>query len=244
MKLQFNLLPDVKQEYLKTQRTKRTVITAAIVSSSIALFILLFMLTNVYVINKKQLSDADKDIDKYSHQLKTIPDLDKILTVQHQLDSLAGLHQNKHKLSRVYDYLPQVTPIKVHMSQVSIDLVANTMTIQGTADNHKTVNTFIDTLKFTTYKIDGNDAVDDKGVKLKAFPSVIESQFGLGEGGANYQLTIQFDPTLFSNTQNVGLSVPEGLSTTRSVMDDPSKDLFNGKPEDQPDNSDNGGGQQ
>jgi hypothetical protein len=110
MRLQFNLLPDVKQQYLKTERTKKTVIMAAFAASAVSFFILLFMMTNVYVVNKKKLNDADKKVKDYTSQLKKIPNLDRILTVQNQLKSVETLHQGKHIASRIYTYLPEVTP--------------------------------------------------------------------------------------------------------------------------------------
>lgn len=235
MKLQFNLLPDVKQDYLKAERSKRTVIAAALAAAGLAVVIFIFMLTTVYVINKKNLSDADKDVAKYSQELKSIPNINKILTVQSQLNSLLSLHQNKHVVSRLYQYLPQTTPSNVCMANFEMDTTTNTITIGGTTDSQKSVNTFIDTLKFTTYSLDGQDT------KKKAFPSVIESQFGLsGDFGAsstkcagkpataNYQLTIQYEPLLFTNTNKVALNVPAGLVTTRSVLDDPNT-LFTGE---------------
>jgi Tfp pilus assembly protein PilN len=234
MKLQFNLLPDVKQEYLKAQRTKRTVITIAIVTSAVALFILILMLTTVYIVNKKQLSDANKDIQHYSAQLKAIPNLDKILTVQNQLKSLSGLHSNKHAVSRMFTYIPQITPLNVCLGKLNLDLGQNTLILEGTSDSQKSINTFIDTLKFTKYQL------DQKDTGKYAFTSVVESQFGIDSSGtiqtrcdgkiapASYQITVQFDPILFSNTQNVALSVPQGLVTTRSVLDNPSN-IFNGQ---------------
>lgn len=235
MKLQFNLLPDVKQQYLKAQRTKHTVMAASFAAAAVAIFILLVMMTTVYVVNKKKLSDADKDVTRYSNQLKAIPNIDKILTVQNQLNSLASLHQNKHITSRIYQYLPQVTPADVCMGKLTMDFNASTMTIDGSSSSQKSINTFIDTLKFTTYKLNGQDT------KTKAFPSVIESQFSISSannantascGGkpaiASYQLAVQFDPSLFSNSSKVELNVPSGLVTTRSVLDDP-KSLFNGQ---------------
>ncbi len=222
MRLQFNLLPDVKQQYLKSQRTQATVVTGAFVVAAIAAFILLFMLTTVYIVNRNQLNDANNKITNANRQLQGIPNLSKILTVQNQLATLPGLHQSKHITSRLYEYLPQLTPTNVHMGKVAIDFTANTMQIEGTADSQKTINTFIDTLKFTTYKSDGNET------KKKAFPSVLESQFGLVDGHASYGLTIQFDAALFSNLQQIKLTVPAGLSTTRSVLDDPNNALFNG----------------
>jgi Tfp pilus assembly protein PilN len=237
MKLQFNLLPDVKQEYLKTKRTKRTFITASVVAASISFFILLFALTTVYVINKKQLHDTDQDIKKYSNQLKGIKNLDKILTIQNQLSSISKLHQGKHKISKLFTYLPQVTPAHVCMSQLSLDTVANSLTIQGSSDSQKTINTFIDTLKFTKYQKDNKDSGQN------AFPTVTETQFSINThtngskaitcqdvpAPANYQVLIKFDPILFQNTDQVTLKVPQGLVTTRSVYDDPSN-IFNGDP--------------
>ena len=234
MKLQFNLLPDVKQEYLKTRRTKRTIITASIVASAISVFILMIMLTTVYVVNKKQLSKANDDIKKYSAQLKEVKNLDRILTVQNQLKSLQSIHQGKHKISRIYTFLPQLTPANLCLSGVDVSLEGNTMEIKGDSDSQKTINTFIDTLKFTKYKLDGTDS------GKYAFPSVIEKQFNIDSGSgsqaqkcnnvpaiATFGISVEFDTALFSNSQQVDLKVPTGLVTTRSVLDDPSN-LFNG----------------
>ncbi len=223
MRVQFNLLPDVKQRYINAQRSKKTVTAIAFLVSAAAAVILVIMLSIVYGVNKLQLSSADNSIKNYEQQLNKIPDLNKVLTVQNQLASLASLHQNKTVSSRLFEYLPQVIPTQVNMGRLQVDFTANTMNINGTADSQKTVNIFIDTLKFTTYKIDGKDT------GKKAFPSVIESSFGLDQKGASYGLNVQFDPALFINSQNTSLNVPVGLATTRSVLDDPSNVLFNGQ---------------
>lgn len=252
MKLQFNLLPDVKQQYLKAKRTTRTVIAASLAASALALFVFLFMLINVDVINKKKLADVDKSISSYSHQLKNIPNLNKILTIQNQLQSVATLHQNKHITSRLYQYLPQITPSNVCLNQATLDTTNNSITLQGTTDTLKSINVYIDTLKFTTYK----QGAQDTG--KKAFPNVVETSFGLDStaaSGANsakcagkpavasYQLTANYDPALFSNSQAVSLNVPAGVYTTRSVVDDPSNPLFNGQPPSSSPSSTSGGGQ-
>ena len=223
MRVQLNLLPDVKQRYINAQRNRKTVTAIAFLASAATVAILVIMLSIVYGVNKLQLSSANNSIKNYEQQLNKIPNLNKVLTVQNQLASIAGLHQNKPVSSRLFDYLTQVTPTQVNMGRLQIDFAANTMEISGTADSQKTVNIFIDTLKFTTYKI------DDKDTGKKAFPSVIESSFGLDQKGASYGLTVQFDPALFISSQNTSLNVPAGLATTRSVLDDPSNLLFNGQ---------------
>ena len=222
MRVQFNLLPDVKQQYIGAERTKKTVLTVALFVSAGAFTIFLFMAATVYIVNKKQLNDAGKDISRYTQEINDIPEIDKILTVQSQLESLLTLHQQKHISSRLFTYLPQLTPANVHMGRVNVDFSSNTMEISGTADSQKTINTFIDTLKFTTYKVNG------QSTGQRAFPSVLESSFGLDEDGASYTLTIQFDPVLFSNSQKVELEIPEGLETTRSVLENPNT-LFDGQ---------------
>lgn len=222
-KVQFNLLPDVKMQLVAAQRKRNLVISLAFLVSGIAFVIFLIMLITVDVVQKKQLSNADKSFANYSKQLASTPNVAEVLTVQNQLQTLIGLHQQKHVASRLFTYLPQVTPTNVHISQFSIDFGQNTMQISGTAASQQATNTFIDTLKFTTYKVNKQDQAQT------AFLSVVETSFGASSNGATYSLTIQFDPTLFSN--NLGgktpvLTVPK-QTTTRSVLDDPAN-LFNG----------------
>jgi Tfp pilus assembly protein PilN len=222
MRVQFNLLPDVKQQYIKTQRTKKVVTMVALLTSAVCIGIFVLMLSVVYGVNKLQISSADNSVKKYQKQLNDIPNLNKILTVQSQLSSLLTLHQDKHVMSRLFVYLAELTPTSVKMGTIEVNNEQNTIEVRGTADTQKSINTFIDTLKFTTYK------VDNKDTGKKAFPTVVESSFGIDQKGANYALDIQFDTALFANSQNVSLNIPAGV-TTRSVLDDPLNALFNGQ---------------
>jgi len=222
MRVQFNLLPNVKQEYIGALRTKRTVLTVALIVSAASFVIFLFMCSTVYIINKKQINDAGKDISSLSNQINGIPDINKILTVQNQLNQIVGLHQNKHISSRLFSFLPQVTPTNVHIGRFSVDYATNTIEVSGSTDSQKSINTFIDTLKYTSYKLNGQSS------SKPAFPNVVESSFGFSNGKANYTLSITFDQYLFSNNASVALEVPAGKATTRSVSDDPSE-LFTGE---------------
>ncbi len=227
--VQFNLLPDIKIQHLKTERTRKTVLAVCILVSAAAFAIFLLMLLTVHVIQKKQLSDANKDIATYSTKLKNVDNLDKILTVRNQLTSLVALHQSKHVVSRLFAYLPEITPTNVNVGRLTADFVANTFVIDGTADSQHSVNVFIDTLKFTTFTTSANTA------PRSAFPSVIESSFGASGGNLGYTLNVTFDPVLFSNNTvdnqghaaQINLKVPN-LTSTRSVLNDPSNVLFNG----------------
>lgn len=226
-RVQFNLLPDVKIDYMRTRRTKNFVIAVSTIVTIASVAILLIMLGTVEVVQKKQMSDAQKKLDNANSQLDKVSDLNKIVTVQNQLHTLVNLHQSKHASSRIFSYLAQLTPSKASISRLSMDMSQNTLSISGNADSQKTVNTFIDTLKYTTYTVGGNDSPH------QAFSQVLESSFAINSTDVSYTLDMQFDPKLFANnlTDDQGktitpkLSVPS-LTTTRSILQDSSNALF------------------
>lgn len=229
MSVQFNLLPDIKLDYLKAQRSRNTIISAAVLISIVTFAIFLITLLSVSVIQRTQQKSLDSQIKTAAAKLSAQKGLDQVLTVQNQLTTLVGLHQNKHITSRVFTYLPQVTPTNVQVGRLSLDLTANTLQIDGTATDQLAVNTFVDTLKFTTYTIPGQSG------SKNAFPSVVLSSFSVGAGASNYSLNVSFDPVLFANnvTDADGkktapvLNVPK-QTTTRSAIDDPTS-FFNGQ---------------
>ena len=215
--IQFNLLPDVKIEFVKAQRTKRLVMGVAIIATitSFTVFLLLFMA--VQGVQRKSIGDLDADIKKYSSELKSTPDLDKILTIQNQLAVLDGLHDDKVAASRIFGLMQQVTPADVTIADHTVNFEENTMTITGEAPALDKVNTYTDTLKFATFTRDGEESV-------KAFSAVVLSQFSRDSTGSTYTITLGFDPALFDINQEVKLVVPKTV-TTRSVVGQPL-DIF------------------
>ena len=227
---QFNLLPDSKYERLKTEKSQHTLKGLFIFISIGATIIFIFFFLATNVLQKKQLSDSDKDIKNLYSELQNVENLNKMLTVQNQLGSLVDLHRNKHVSSRLFTYLPDLTPINVSIGRVGLDFKTSSITIDGTADSQKTVNVFVDTLKFTTFSA-GQQANDKQ-----AFSTVVQSNFSVGSGNVSYTLSLTFDPLLFSNNVldangkqiTPSLKVPK-LTTTRSVLADPANVLFNGQ---------------
>lgn len=226
--VQFNLLPDIKMTHVKTQRTSNLVVTIALLVSAgaFALFVILFVTVNL--VQKKLLSDADADIKRLTSELQSKPGISEQLTAQNQLKSLTALHQSKHIASRIFTYLPQVTPARVGIGQVSLDFSAGKLAIDGTADSQLDVNKFVDTLKFTTFSV-GNG-----GASNRAFSKVVQTSFTINEPDQiSYTLTIDFDPNLFANNlldndgkpQTPVLAVPK-LTTTHAQNGDGSA-LFN-----------------
>lgn len=218
--VQFNLLPDVKLEYNRAQRQKRLVYGVCALACIVVFIIFIISFLSVDVLQKKMLSDANGQIASYSNKLKSIPNLQKILTIQNQLGTLPGLHQNKHIVSRLFDYLPQITPSNMNLGKLTLDTTANTIEFDGTADTVATINKFVDTLKFTTYKAQGSNSSNP------AFSNVVLSSINLNGTEASYTVNASFDPALFAAAQTVKLTVPQE-TTTRSVLNAPPP-IFNG----------------
>lgn len=214
--IQFNLLPDIKIQYLKAKRQKHLVVMLSVVASIAALTVFVLLLVTVFGLQKKNLADLNKDIKSSSSQLQSVKDLNKILTVQNQLGALTGLHDDKVVASRLLDYLTQLTPADAFITKFAVDYGASTMTIDGATANLNTVNTFTDTLKFTTF-----ETSDNKGQQQPAFSSVVLKSFTRDEKSTTYQIQMNFDPTIFSSAGQVTLKVPQ-IITTRSEVDKPA----------------------
>lgn len=246
--IQFNLIPDIKNQYLKTQRTKRLVIMTSISISLVFVFIFVLLFSVVQFAQKSHIKNLQKDIDTYLSNLKKDENLEKVLTIQNQLGSLTGLHDSKPVATRLYDYLVQVTPKDASISAVDIDFKQNTLKIAGTAKSIEVVNKFVDTLKFTDYELTTNETPAQKTVK-KAYSSVVLDSFSSttdDAGGVNYVISFKFDPIIFdinkdanNKPQAIQLKVPQNFTTTRSFTEKPNENFFKPAPstENQPNNN-------
>src|ERR1700747_1231758 len=113
--IQLNLLPDVKLEYIKPHQAQRLVTSVSILVT-IASVVILGLLLSFDGLQKKHIHDLNNDIAKYSNQIQGKPGINKVLTVQNQLDSLTGLHDKKPAVSELFTYLNQVTPANVDIN--------------------------------------------------------------------------------------------------------------------------------
>ncbi len=210
--IQFNLLPDVKLEYIRTKRTKRLVslVAGGATVFSVGLMVLLFFAVNV--LQKQHLNNLTRDIKADSQKLQDTPELNKILTVQNQLNSLPALHAQKPAATRLANYIKQTTPAQASIARLDVDFVAQTMVFTGSADSIATINKFVDTLKFTTYKEGETTAA--------AFSDVVLSSFTRQTSDAGYTINLKYNPTIFDASKEVQLIVPN-IITTRSTTERP-----------------------
>lgn len=214
--IELNLLPDVKLEYIKAQQTRRLAMAISFIVTAAAIAVLVLMLS-VEGFQKHTLGNLNKDVASGTATLQGEPQINSVLTVQNQLQSINGLHASEPAANRLFDYLNELTPTPVTIGNLSIDYNAHTISISGAADALSSVDQYIDTLKFTNYSTGPNTQ------DAPAFSSVVLSSFSLDNTTsppANYTITANFDPTIFDVTKNVTLIIPSKV-TTRSSLEHP-----------------------
>lgn len=238
--IQLNLLPDVKMQYIKARRRKRLILGVSSITSGFFLVIFILLFVYVRVAQPKHMDDLSKDISAKTVELQSKQDINKVLTVQNQLNTLPGLHDQKAISSRLFDYLQQLTPADATISGVSIDFQEFKATIEGSADQIRVVNKFADTLKFTGFKVneEGSEGAqpacdlgaieqtsevineEQEGVKglCRAFSGVTLSEFSLNDennefSGVTYKIDFTFDSKIFAN-----IKPPEGQKAVELVV--------------------------
>lgn len=212
--IQFNLLPDVKLRYIKAERQKKLVLTVSTIVTIASIAVLVFLLLTVNVVQRKSINDLDKDIDTIAAQLQSVEDLDKILTVQSQLNSLSTLHDEKVISSRLYDLITRVTPNDTNISSLTIDFSATTLEVSGQVATLALVNKFADSFKFAEYR------TSEDAEPAAMFTNVVLTSFSRTAENADYTLTMSFDPVIFSGKEDPELLLRK-LTTIRHDVQQP-----------------------
>lgn len=214
--IQFNLLPDVKLEYIRAAKFKRLVISISALVSAVVVVVVGILSVSVLGLQRQHIRNLDSDIQKYRGELENTEDLSKVLTIQNQLSQLPGLHDQKPAVSRLYGYITQLTPAEISYSKLDLSFTDQRIEINGKADTISSVNKFVDTLKFTKFVeiVDG-----ESGAESMAFSEVVLQSFARVED-VSYKVTLKFNPVIFDNTKTIELVVPQ-MTSTRSELGKP-----------------------
>jgi len=231
--IQLNLLPDLKKEYIKAQKTKSLVISISILTTIGSLGVSALLFVYVTFLQQLQINLATDDIKRKELQLRGIEDIDKYLTVQAQLAALPDLHNNKGSYDRLFSFLNVLNPSapnNINLSTLQVNSAERSMTLTGTSASFETFNVFVDTLK--NAEISYKDGGQGDDIKKKMFEQVLVVASGLArtEGKTLVSFTVKtiYDPSVF-NVQNIDIkaTVPS-ITTTQSVTQSPqSGQLFN-----------------
>lgn len=108
--IEINLLPDVKQELIRAQIQRNLIISVSILSAIVAGALVVLIASYVYGAQTLMMRTANGNIDAEYSQLTSVEDLDKMLTIQNQLNTVSSLDQKKYITSRLYDMLNVVVP--------------------------------------------------------------------------------------------------------------------------------------
>lgn len=234
--IQFNLLPDIKMEYIRAKRTRRTVIGISVIISSVVI-VLNVILFATNTAQKRHIDNLTNDISSQKEELDNYKDLDKILTIQNQLNSLPELHNQKPIVSRLFGeyneeekkrvggYIEDLVPEKASISEIEINFEELSMTIVGNADSLETVNKFADTLKFTQFR--AKNLLDPEAEPTEAtepFSEVVLAEFAKNDKGASYEIELKFDLLIFDASHDIALKVPN-IITTRSTTQKPDSEV-------------------
>lgn len=223
--IRLNLLPDVKLEYIRTKRVQARVISiATIVTIAVAALVVLLGLWvfGGQAIQKAYLTDQ---IKKNGEKLKSIPDIEKYLTVQNQLANITALHEGKNDFSRLLTYLPILNPsspnnVTITNVELASGDLGNTLVLQGEVKDYTGLTTFRDTLLNAQLEADEVEAG-------KLFEAVVVSNSALeasSNGGAvvSFRIETTYNPNAFlSSVKNPKVSVPT-KTTTQSAQSTPN----------------------
>ena len=132
--VQLNLLPDVKAQYIKSERTRRLVILICTIVIAISIGVIVVFMY-YWAPQTALLNNAKDDIAKNSKTLKC-KRCRKMLTVHHSSTALANFaYSDKVINSRLFGYLGQLLPANAQISDITLNFDDNTATITGTTDS-------------------------------------------------------------------------------------------------------------
>lgn len=229
--IQLNLLPDLKKEYIKAQKTKSTVIGVSILVTIGALGLSALLFVYVTFLQQIQINMATDDIAKKESQLQSVNGIDKYLTIQAQLAALPDLHNNKGSYDRLFTYLGVINPSapnNVAINNLQLITDERAMILTGTTQSFETLNVFVDTLKNAQINFKSNGQGDV--VKENMFEQVLIQSTGLarvnGQPAVTFTIKTIYNADDF-NVQNtdVSASVPN-ITTTQSVTQS-TQQIFN-----------------
>jgi Tfp pilus assembly protein PilN len=243
--IELNLIPDVKQELLKAQRARAIVISGSIITSIVAVGIVVLLAVYIYGIQAGRDWYLSDQITKKDEELSKVSDLSEILTIQNQLTMLSELNGNKKIDSRIFDMIAAVIPPEPNSVQFSLVRIesgsgssedelegnAPTIRLEGQTRAYDSMEIFKKTLDsaIVQYQEDG----ELKSVKLAENISTSDISFGENENGdrvVRFALTFEYPEQLFSpqyeainfklsvngNVTDSYLGVPKELFTDRA----------------------------
>jgi hypothetical protein len=214
--IEINLVPDIKQEFLRSQRLRARVISGSILVCLASAGVVVLLGAMLVAQNVRDVL-ADSSIDtEYKKLVGNNKDLNDVVTIQNQLANISTLNDNKLMTSRTFDLLSAVNPTapnNVQMTQITVDPAKKTINVQGvSANGFNSVDALKKTILNTNVAYTGNG--QDGTAALSDTVNIGKTSLGQDSTGKQvlrFELNFIYPKELFSNTvSNVRVVTPTG----------------------------------
>lgn len=205
--IKINLLPDSRLARLKAASRQKTigVICTIGIIAGVTLPVVLFV---VWLGQKGVIALRQKTIDNKYAELQEVENLEEILTVQNQLNTLPSLNEQRLYYTTFFEVLPNLIPNGVSVSSFTVE-ESGTVDMSGVASSSALIEDFVAILKRAELYTENEFR--------PAFTDVFSSKITpLEEGGASFELNYTIDAVLFQK------KFVEGLRVSSKVIKEPN----------------------
>jgi len=227
--IEINLIPDIKQEFLRARQVRTMVVSGAIVIGIASVGIVVLLAIYLFGVQSLRSSLADSDITKKEQELKSTQDLSNMLTIQSQLSSIGTLHNEENTTSRVFDLLTAINPAspnQVTFSNVKFDAANGIIHIDGQAANgFVAADVFKKTIQATKFRYKDGDKTETVPITKAGEGSesgVVIANLSYGEDSTGakvlrFSVDLTYDPLLFAaSSSGVTIIRPSQQNATDS----------------------------
>lgn len=209
--IEINLLPNVKRELLKTRVMRNRVISISFLvgGASIAAVVVLALILGSQIAAEAVQNGVIKD---RNDKLMAVEDLNKVVTIQHQLTKINEQHSGKKLNSRIFDVVTAVNPVapnNVSFSDIKVNPGSKTITLEGSAVNGYSA---LETLKKTILntKVQTTDGDTSSEVSLTKEIKDGDTSFGENSEGKKvlqFSFSFEYAEELLAPANNGTVSV-------------------------------------
>ena len=209
--IEINLLPNVKRELLKTRAMRNRVISISFLvgGASIAAVVVLALILGSQIAAEAVQSGVIKD---RNDKLMAVEDLNKVVTIQHQLTKINEQHSGKKINSRVFDVVTAVNPVapnNVSFSDIKVNPESKTITLEGSAANGYSA---LETLKKTILNTKVQTTDGDKSSEVSLTKEIKDGDTSFGENSEGkkvlqFSFSFEYAEELLAPANNGTVSV-------------------------------------
>jgi Tfp pilus assembly protein PilN len=220
--IEINLVPDVKQELIRAQRLRATVISMATLIGIVSGGVVVVLSLYVFGAQTLRSSLADNAIKSEQEKITKVDGLDNALTIQAQLQKLSELSKDRQVNSRIFDLLTAIVPSatnSIAISKTSVNTDNRTIDIEAQADSgYAALEAFLKTIEATRFEYSVDNST--KSVALASHISDSGRSYGEDASGKKVlRFTVSFvypDELFMRSVTNATIVGPERKNVTDS----------------------------